>query len=190
MKKIIMLRYNIIYLLVCCLLTTINAVSHDQFEEKLKLLPLKIQVSNIRIANMSKTSTLLISCIDFRLVDETERLMSQVFGLIDDYDQITLPGASLALVADQYPHWGKTINDIVDIALQLHNIKRIILLDHRDCGAYKLIQGSNGHHDHISETKQHKEVMLKAKKVLQDKFPKLKIYTLLLGLDGKVENLE
>ena len=31
-------------------------------------------------------STLLISCVDFRLRDKTEKLMIEKFNLLDDYD--------------------------------------------------------------------------------------------------------
>ena len=47
-------------------------------------------------------STLLISCVDFRLRDKTEKLMIEKFNLLDDYDEVTIPGASLALTKDSH----------------------------------------------------------------------------------------
>ncbi|XVN41508.1 MAG: hypothetical protein RCO49_03005 [Rickettsia endosymbiont of Argas persicus] len=97
---------------------------------------IKVEVSKEHLKTLNEASTLLISCVDFRLIDETDKLMKQL-GLEDDFDKVSLPGASLALVNETYTHWGKTIEDTIEILQDLHNIKQIIFLDHRECGAYK-----------------------------------------------------
>jgi len=160
----------------------------SSFDEKMKQNSFKIDVSNKNLSKMHEASTLLISCVDFRLRDETERLMSEQLGLLDDYDEVAMPGAALALVEAIHPHWKQTAEDIVGILEKLHHIKRIILLDHRECGAFKLVKG----HDHTKsaelETAEHKKVMSEAKASLQKQFPHIKVYTMLMGLDGTVEN--
>jgi hypothetical protein len=63
-------------------------------------------------------------------------------------------------------------------------------LDHRDCGAFKLIKGSKHTTTRELETQTHLEVMQEAKKSLQSKFSHLEVYTMLLDLDGSVEDLK
>ncbi len=179
------LRKLLVYVTITfALISTIYAKDH--FEQAIRE-PIKIDISSTKFTKMHKASTLLISCVDFRLRDETEKLMRINFGLLDDYDEIVMPGASLALVSQDHPHWKKTVEDIVEILKKLHHIKRVILLDHRDCGAYKLIMGHEHTKNHESETKMHREVLSKAKSTIETKFPQLKVYSLLLGLDGAVE---
>ena len=48
------------------------------------------------------TDALLLSCMDFRLMDDIERYMSGR-GLRDKYDHVVLAGASLGAITDKYP---------------------------------------------------------------------------------------
>ena len=57
------------------------------------------------------------------------------------YDQFILAGASLGAENDKYPAWGKTFWEHVQVAIDLHGIRKIIVMDHRDCGVYKEILG-------------------------------------------------
>ena len=135
-------------------------------------------------------STLLISCVDFRLRDKTEKLMIEKFNLLDDYDEVTIPGASLALTKDSHLNWKEMVEEMIDMLRKLHHIKRVILLDHRDCGAFKLIKGQGHTKTRALETQTHIEVMQEAKASLQSKFSHLEVRTMLLELDGTVEDLE
>lgn len=149
---------------------------------------LKVKVSNEHLKVLNKASTLLISCVDFRLRDETVDFMNKL-NLLDDYDEVSLPGSSLALVNNQYPYWGKTIEDVIEILQKLHNIKQIIFLDHRECGAYKLLIGEEYLETPEKETVAHAEILNKAREIINEKFPNLKVYTFLMGLDGIVEQI-
>jgi len=57
------------------------------------------------------------------------------------YDQFILAGAALGAETDKFPAWGTTFWEHVQVAIDLHGIKKIIVMDHRDCGAYKAILG-------------------------------------------------
>ena len=148
----------------------------------------KVEVSKEHLKTLNEASTLLISCVDFRLIDETDKLMKQL-GLEDDFDKVSLPGASLALVNETYTHWGKTIEDTIEILQELHNIKQIIFLDHRECGAYKKLINQEYLNTKEKETEIHTEILNKARKLIKEKFPQLKVYTFLMGLDGVVEQI-
>ncbi len=51
---------------------------------------IKVEVSKEHLKTLNEASTLLISCVDFRLIDETDKLMKQL-GLEDDFDKVSLP---------------------------------------------------------------------------------------------------
>src|SRR5262245_48135537 len=68
-----------------------------------------------------KTEALLLSCMDFRLMDDIEHYMAGR-DLRDKYDHIVLAGASLGALTDKYPAWNKTFWDHVGLAVDLHHI--------------------------------------------------------------------
>jgi carbonic anhydrase len=167
----------------------IYAHKHKAFDDAMQHQSFKVKVSNKNLASMHETSTLLISCVDFRLRDETEALMSKNLKLLDDYDEVALPGASLAVVTKQKPHWVKTSQDVIAILKKLHHIKRVVFLDHRGCGAYNLILGKENLDTKEKETALHAKVLAEATKAVKKQFPDIEVYSLLMGLDGVVENM-
>jgi carbonic anhydrase len=82
-----------------------------------------------------EAAVLLLTCMDFRffvlIAKEMERL-----DLTKDYDHVILAGAALGTVVPQKPKWHETFFDHVKLAKDLHKIKRIIVMEHEDCGAY------------------------------------------------------
>jgi hypothetical protein len=134
------------------------------------------------------TDALLLSCMDFRLVDDTERYMSGR-GLRDGYDHIVLAGASLGAITDKYPAWNTTFWEHLDIAIKLHEIHTVIILDHRDCGAYKVVLGAEHANDPKIEKDTHAAQLKRLEAMINEKYPQLKVEMLLMALDGKVETL-
>jgi carbonic anhydrase len=132
------------------------------------------------------TDAILLSCMDFRLMDDVERYMSNR-GLRGKYDHFVLAGASLGAINDKYPAWNKTFWEHLEIAIKLHNVHTVIVMDHRDCGAYKVILGAEHVKDHQIETDTHAAQLKKVKNLIHEKHPKLKVETLLMALDGNVE---
>lgn len=131
---------------------------------------------------------LLLSCMDFRLMDDIGRYMSGR-GLRDKYDHVVLAGASLGALTGKYPAWNKTFWEHLDIAIKLHNIHTVIVMDHRDCGAYKVILGPEHARDPGKEKDTHAAQLKKLKAMINEKYPKLKVEMLLMALDGKVETV-
>ena len=129
---------------------------------------------------------LLLSCIDYRLTDKVANYMDGR-GLKENYDQVILAGASLGAVNTQFPDWGRTFNDHLDVAIKLHDIHRVIVLDHRDCGAYRVIHNKDLTGD--AETKMHAVELHELARRIHAKHPKLAIETLLMNLDGSVETI-
>lgn len=177
--------------MVCCLDQALFANRNMGFESAIQKPSYQIRISKKSVEEFGyQASTLVISCVDFRLRDETEQLMREQLGLLDDYDELVLPGASLALTAEDYPHWRKTAEDVIGLLEKLHHISQVIILDHRDCGAYKLVKGKEHALDRATETHVHQLEFQKVRGVLKKRFPHLKVYTLIMGMDGVVENLK
>jgi hypothetical protein len=60
-------------------------------------------------------------------------------------------------------------------------------MDHRDCGAYKLVFGEAHTKDLKTEKETHSAQLRKLKSMINQKYPRLRVETLLMGLDGEVE---
>jgi carbonic anhydrase len=141
---------------------------------------------NRRARAAAATDALLLTCMDYRLMDEVERYMSGR-GMRDKYDHIVLAGASLGAITDKFPAWNKTFWEHLDVAIQLHAIHTVILMDHRDCGAYKEILGPQHARDPKVERETHALQLRKLRSMIREKHPKLDVEMLLMALDGTVE---
>jgi len=146
----------------------------------LTLLPIRVRAADV--------AALALTCIDYRLVDDTVRFFESVH-LTNEYDQVALAGASLAAVSPKFPSSNAAFWDHVDIAKQLHHVKKVVFVDHRDCGAYKVAFGKEFAVAHDPETAQHKSVMQQAKTILAQKHPDLGCEVYLMALDGTAERI-
>ena len=78
--------------------------------------------------------SLLLTCIDYRYPRRVLDAMNRVLPGVA-YDQFILAGASLGACR---PDWQKVLVQHIKAAKLLeHDIRRIVILDHRDCGAYR-----------------------------------------------------
>jgi len=134
------------------------------------------------------TEALLLSCMDYRLVDDVVRYMDSR-GLTNKYDHVILAGASLGVLQDKNLSWGQTFWDHVGVAIDLHHIQKVIILDHRDCGAYKVFLGPDVAKDRATETANHALRLKTLKAAIAGRYPSLAVETLIMDLDGKVETI-
>ncbi|MEI8396896.1 MAG: carbonic anhydrase [Rhodospirillaceae bacterium] len=132
----------------------------------------------------------VLTCMDYRLVDETVKYLDGLDHMQGEYDHIVLAGASLGVVTDKFPAWAQTFWDHVKIAIDLHHVKEVIVLDHRDCGAYKLVYGKDLAKEPADETSIHSENLKKISKLIHEKYPDVKVKLGLMALDGKVQQIE
>jgi hypothetical protein len=91
---------------------------------------------------------------------------------------------------EQFAAWGTAFFDHVQVALDLHKIAKVIILDHRDCGAYKVILGQDFSQDFEAETAIHAEYLQKVGAEIARRFPGLGVELLLMSLDGSVEIID
>src|SRR5215831_4904463 len=126
----------------------------------------------LRAAASGSIEALALTCIDYRLVDDSVKFFDSMH-LTNEYDIVALAGASLAAVSPKFPSSNAAFWDHVGISKQLHHIKKVIVVDHRDCGAYKVAFGKAFAGEKNAETAQHKGVMLQMQGMLKQKHPDL-----------------
>lgn len=141
-----------------------------------------------RAALAAETDALLVNCIDFRLTDATTRYMAGR-GMAGKYDQLVLAGASLAAQTKKFPAWGETFWEHVKVARDLHHIHEVIVIDHRDCGAYKVVFGEDFAKDPAKELAIHARELRSLRAKLHARYPKLSVELGLMALDGNVETI-
>jgi hypothetical protein len=94
--------------------------------------------------------------MDLRFLDETLHFMDHD-GLTNRYDHVILAGSSLGALggcSKKHKHWQRTFFDHLDVALELHHIKDVYILEHRDCGAYRKFLGTEGTFDEGDEERE------------------------------------
>ena len=131
---------------------------------------------------------LLLSCMDYRLIDDIAHYMDGR-GMANQYDHVVLAGASLGALTGDFKDWNKTFWEHLKIASDLHHIKRVIVLDHRDCGAYKVILKADFSKNPALETRVHGKYLRDLAKEIRKRYPQLETETLIMSLDGTVETV-
>ena len=131
---------------------------------------------------------LALSCIDYRLFDSTIELLREDC-CVDAFDHTILAGASLGYNQTEYTCWPNTFIEHVDLAIKLHKITKIVVIDHEDCGAYKLFYPDLERHHH-REREYHIKNIKKFIKHMKKKYPDLKFSGYILRLDGTAEKIK
>ena len=139
-------------------------------------------------ARAADIEALGFTCIDYRLVEDGVRFFDSL-KLSKEYDQLALARAALGAVSPKFPTSNAAFWAQLDIAISLHHIKKVVVVDHRDCGAYKVAYGPDFASGHDAETKQHKGVMQTLQGQLTKKYPKLGGEYYLMALDGAAERI-
>ena len=172
----------------------------------MKFRSLKLREFDIKDSGMIQSRSALsegikafvITCIDFRLIDDAVYYLNSK-GYVDDYDEFILAGASLGYntslngVNSQFNRWDKILENHIDISYTLHKIKEIICMEHMDCGAYKAqLNGGNAFskyeelNKHVNELNKFK-MTINNKYVKDDGSPKYDVKLWLMRLDGTVD---
>ena len=103
------------------------------------------------------------------------------------YSAFTIAGSAVGVTANRFKKWHKVFWENFDTSVKLHNIKKLIVINHRDCGAAKIINGKK-EFSTINETKVHKTSFQKLKKIFKKKYPRLKLELKLVSLNKKIQN--
>ena len=133
----------------------------------------------------SNYKAMVLSCIDPRFQPIIYNYLKRK-KLKGKYSSFTMAGSSIGVTATKFKRWHKTFWDNIDTSIKLHQIKKLIVINHRDCGAAKIING-NKEFSRINETRIHKDSFKKIKKIFKKKYPKLSIELNIISLNSRIE---
>ena len=129
---------------------------------------------------------MVLSCIDPRFQPIIYNYLKKK-KLNGKYSFFSIAGSAIGVTANKFKRWHKVFWDNFETSVKLHNIKKLIVINHRDCGAAKIINRKK-EFSKINETKVHMKSFQKIKQKFKNKYPKLKIELKLISLDKKIEN--
>tara|TARA_X000001036_G_scaffold55369_1_gene44992 strand:- start:103 stop:516 length:414 start_codon:yes stop_codon:yes gene_type:complete len=134
----------------------------------------------------SNYKAMVLSCMDPRFQPIIFNYLKKK-KLNGKYSSFTIAGSAIGVTANKFKKWHKTFWDNLDTSIKLHKIKKLIVINHRDCGAAKIVNG-NRNLKKMDETKIHKKSFMKVKKIFKKKYPNLSIELKIISLNKKVEN--
>lgn len=114
-----------------------------------------------------KAEAVVVTCIDFRLQPYIDRWLGENLKP-RTFDRVAFAGGvkNLEIIMGQ-----------IDIAVRLHHIEKVVLINHEDCGAY----GEAG------TPQKHAEDLKNATLKIKAQFPDVRVNTYYLHLDGRFE---
>ena len=129
---------------------------------------------------MKKYEAMVLSCIDPRFQPKVYKYLKGK-KLTGKYSSFTIAGAGIGVTHKKFKKWHSTFIDNLSTSIKLHKINKLIVINHKDCGAAKIVNGKKKFTS-IIENKIHKDSFKVIKKTLNKKFPNLKIYFKILSL--------
>ena len=129
---------------------------------------------------MKKYEAMVLSCIDPRFQPKVYKYLKNK-KLIGKYSSFTIAGAGIGVTHNKFKKWHKTFWDNLDISIKLHKISKLIVINHEDCGAAKIVN-NNKKFNSLIEKKIHKESFKNIKKIITKRYPYLKVSCATLSL--------
>ena len=129
---------------------------------------------------MKKYEAMVLSCMDPRFQPKVYKYLKGK-KLTGKYSSFTIAGAGIGVTHKKFKKWHSTFVDNLSTSIKLHKINKLIVINHKDCGAAKIVNGKKKFTS-IIENKIHKDSFKVIKKTLNKKFPNLKIYFKILSL--------
>ena len=123
---------------------------------------------------------MVLSCIDPRFQPKVYNYLKKK-NLIGKYSSFSIAGSAIGVTSSKFRKWHLTFWQNLETSIKLHKIRKLIVLNHQDCGAAKLIKRKKLINFNI-EKKVHEKSFKLIKQKLKKKFPELKIETKLLLL--------
>ncbi len=119
-----------------------------------------------KFKNIHACEAVVLTCIDFRFWRETLEFAEKELN-IKSFDFPSLPGAAKAIneCID-----GDIVRQCISVPDDLHHAKKLVIINHQDCGAYGGAKVVNG--DEAAEQKFHEGELKKAQiKILEKAKP-------------------
>jgi carbonic anhydrase len=129
---------------------------------------------------MKKYEAMVLSCMDPRLQAKAFNYLKSK-KLTGKYSSFTIAGAAIGVTHKKFKKWHLTFWDNLETSIKLHNIKKLIVINHKDCGAAKIVNKQKKFNSLI-ENKIHEDSYKNIKKTLKKKHPNLKISFKILSI--------
>lgn len=129
---------------------------------------------------------MLMKCIDPRFTTNTWAYMA-ARGWQNNYSQFNIAGGPIAAVAPVFQEWRATWEANLEISVQLHNVKRVVGLTHRDCGAAAVAYGDRVKTDRAYETQVHTQALRAFRDQVKKTQPQVIVELGIMDLSGAVE---
>ena len=122
---------------------------------------------------MKKYEAMVLSCIDPRFQTKVYKYLKNK-KLIGKYSSFTIAGAGIGVTHNKFKKWHTTFWDNLNTSIKLHKINKLIVINHKDCAAAKIANGKKKFNS-LVENKIHKKSFEAINKVINTKYPKLKV---------------
>ena len=122
---------------------------------------------------MKKYEAMVLSCIDPRCQAKIFKYLKSK-KLTGKYSSFNIAGAAIGVTHKKFKNWHSTFWDNLETSIKLHKINKLIVINHKDCGAAKIANKEKKFNSSI-ESKIHKESFRNIKKVLNKKHPNVEI---------------
>ena len=122
---------------------------------------------------MKKYKAMVLSCIDPRFQPKVFNYLKKK-NLTGKYSSFTIAGGSIGVTAKKFKKWHSTFWENLATSIKLHKISNLIVINHNDCGAAKIVNGNNKFSTSI-ENKIHNKSFKIIKKKLKKKHPSIKV---------------
>lgn len=129
---------------------------------------------------------LLVRCMDFR-IDRVIHDWLKTQDYLYDTDLVSVAGSCKDFVADPRQEVSQYLFQQIELSYNLHNMRRVILTQHEDCGAYGGTEKSGG-----LEAEKAKLIadMQTLKAYLLEKYDDLDVKSLWLRREGEAWQVE
>ena len=122
---------------------------------------------------MKKYKAMVLSCIDPRFQPKVFNYLKKK-NLTGKYSSFTIAGGSIGVTAKKFKKWHSTFWENLATSIKLHKISNLIVINHNDCGAAKIVNGNNKFSTAI-ENKIHNQSFKIIKRKLKKKYPSIKV---------------
>ena len=123
---------------------------------------------------------MVITCIDPRCHSKINYIMKNK-KLIGKYSLFSIAGSTLGITSKKLSNWDKVFWKNFSISSQIHGIKKLIAINHYDCGLAKMLNKKKIFNKKI-EKKIHDNSFKSFKKSFSKKYPKFKLETKIISV--------
>jgi len=122
----------------------------------------------------------VLCCFDHRVNRAVRKFLKK--QKIEHFDMIVVAGGTKTLASPRNDADRDFILEQVRTSIRLHQAKRVLVMNHSDCGAYGGLAHFKG--DRAAEADSHSNELLRARELLSSTFPGILIEPYFVTFDG------